>query len=190
MECEKCNREHDGKYGSGRFCSSKCARSFSTCEKRKEINEKVSKKLIKTGKYCRNHVNECINCGEKVKISSQKYCSMKCQHEFQRKEKVKKWKEGFITGNIGKRGLSNSIRKYIFEKFNFKCSLCGWGEINDYTKKTPLTIHHKNGDCYDQSEENLDLLCPNCHSLTSTYGGANKGNGGYRYKYRYKSERI
>ena len=26
-------------------------------------------------------------------------------------------------------------------------------------------------------EENLTLLCPNCHSLTPTYRGANKGNG-------------
>ncbi len=30
MICEFCNRPHDGSYGSGRFCSSKCARSFST----------------------------------------------------------------------------------------------------------------------------------------------------------------
>ena len=24
MICENCNKEHDGSYGSGRFCSSKC----------------------------------------------------------------------------------------------------------------------------------------------------------------------
>lgn len=29
----------------------------------------------------------------------------------------------------------------------------------------------------NNKEENLLLLCPNCHSLTSTYKGANKGNG-------------
>lgn len=28
--CEKCNKPHSGNYGSGRFCSSFCARSFST----------------------------------------------------------------------------------------------------------------------------------------------------------------
>ena len=27
--CEKCGSKHDGKYGSGRFCSKECARSFS-----------------------------------------------------------------------------------------------------------------------------------------------------------------
>ena len=30
MICENCGKEHDGAYGSGRFCCSKCARSFST----------------------------------------------------------------------------------------------------------------------------------------------------------------
>lgn len=45
MQCENCNSEHDGNYGSGRFCSSKCARAFSTKEKRQEINKKVAKKL-------------------------------------------------------------------------------------------------------------------------------------------------
>ena len=48
MICENCKKEHDGSYGSGRFCSSKCARAFSTKIKRKEINEKVS--LLKENK--------------------------------------------------------------------------------------------------------------------------------------------
>jgi hypothetical protein len=43
MNCEKCGIEQNGLYGSGRFCSSKCARSFSTIAKRKEINVKISK---------------------------------------------------------------------------------------------------------------------------------------------------
>lgn len=44
-ECENCGTTHDGEYGSGRFCSSKCARGFSTKAKRNEINEKVSKTI-------------------------------------------------------------------------------------------------------------------------------------------------
>lgn len=44
LNCEYCNKQHDGTYGSGRFCSQQCARGFSTKAKRKEINEKVSKK--------------------------------------------------------------------------------------------------------------------------------------------------
>jgi hypothetical protein len=37
IKCENCGEDHDGSYGSGRFCSIKCARGFSTKEKRKEI---------------------------------------------------------------------------------------------------------------------------------------------------------
>ena len=46
-KCENCNKKHDGSYGSGRFCSSKCARGFSTKSKREEINKQVSKALKK-----------------------------------------------------------------------------------------------------------------------------------------------
>lgn len=45
MKCENCKRSHDGKYGSGRFCTKECARGFSTKAKRKEINEKVGAKI-------------------------------------------------------------------------------------------------------------------------------------------------
>jgi len=43
MICENCKDDHNGSYGSGRFCSLKCARGFSSKAKRNEINEKVSK---------------------------------------------------------------------------------------------------------------------------------------------------
>ena len=43
--CEYCTAEHIGDYGSGRFCSEKCARGFASKEKRLEMNEKISKKL-------------------------------------------------------------------------------------------------------------------------------------------------
>lgn len=69
------------------------------------------------------------------------------------------------------------MRRYIFEKFNNKCSKCGWSEINPYTNRIPLEIEHKDGNWKNSFEENLELLCPNCHSLTSTYRGANRGNG-------------
>ena len=44
--CDNCLSEHEGTYGGGRFCTSHCARGFSTKEKRQEINLRVSKKLV------------------------------------------------------------------------------------------------------------------------------------------------
>jgi transposase len=36
-----------------------------------------------------------------------------------------------------------------------------------------LQLHHKNGDRHDHRRENLELLCPNCHSQTENWGGRN-----------------
>lgn len=45
MYCENCGNNNNGSYGSGRFCSPVCSRSFSTKAKRSEINNMVSDKL-------------------------------------------------------------------------------------------------------------------------------------------------
>lgn len=74
MICENCKQKHNGSYGSGRFCSSKCARGFSTKEKREEINAKVGQKLkiIREPRLC--------YCGKEFvpKNKNQKCCSVEC----------------------------------------------------------------------------------------------------------------
>ena len=120
--------------------------------------------------------NHCLNCGVSIP-SSNTYCSNKCQRDLQYKQYIQKWKNGEINGLSGEYQLSRHIKRYLFEKFDNKCSKCGWGEVNPYTKNIPLEAHHKDGDYSNNSEDNLDLLCPNCHSLTETYKAANKGNG-------------
>ena len=44
-ECEKCKKEHDGDYASGRFCSKNCAASVATQSNKKEIYSKVGSSL-------------------------------------------------------------------------------------------------------------------------------------------------
>lgn len=62
----------------------------------------------------------------------------------------------------------------MLKKHDYKCEKCGWGEINPFTNKTPLQIHHIDGNSLNNKEENLQLLCPNCHSLTENFGSRNK----------------
>lgn len=119
----------------------------------------------------------CINCGDLLSRHNSKFCSHKCQREYEQKEWVRRWKEGKETGIIGEYGISPHLKNYLFKKYNNKCAQCGWGEINPYTNKIPLEVEHIDGNYLNNSEENLILLCPNCHSLTATYKGANKGNG-------------
>lgn len=49
-------------------------------------------------------------------------------------------------------------------------------EISDYynNKEIVLQLEHINGIRNDNRLENLKFLCPNCHSLTETYGAKNK----------------
>ena len=64
----------------------------------------------------------------------------------------------------------------MFEKYNGCCQKCGWSEYNQYTNTIPLHIHHIDGDCTNNYEENLELLCPNCHSLTENFGSLNENS--------------
>lgn len=51
------------------------------------------------------------------------------------------------------------------------CYACG---ISDWRgQKLSLQLNHINGEGDDNRLENLELLCPNCHSLTPTFAGKN-----------------
>jgi 5-methylcytosine-specific restriction endonuclease McrA len=49
--------------------------------------------------------------------------------------------------------------------------------VHPQTGRIPLEIDHIDGDSGHNTEGNLRLLCPNCHSLTPSYRNLNKGNG-------------
>lgn len=99
------------------------------------------------------------------------------QHVNNYNQYIERWKSGQEDGMRGEIGVSSHIRRYLFEKYNSKCSRCGWCGINPVTEKTPLEVEHIDGDHKNNKEENLTLLCPNCHSLTPTYKSLNNGNG-------------
>lgn len=131
---------------------------------------------------------KCLNCGKELGRSGAKFCNNKCQNDYYYKEWVKSWKEGNESGLSGEYGISNYLKRYIFEKYDCKCAKCGWAEVNPYTGKVPLEIDHIDGDYTNNSEENLILLCPNHHALTSTYKGANVGHGRKNRSKYYKKE--
>lgn len=69
---------------------------------------------------------------------------------------------------------SSKLKKRLIEAGlkEERCELCGVG--NEWNGK-PLTlhVHHINGNHRDNRIENLQILCPNCHSQTENFGTKN-----------------
>lgn len=64
---------------------------------------------------------------------------------------------------------SSDLRRRLVEEGikEDKCERCGISEWQG--EKLTLQLHHINGDHNDNRLENLQILCPNCHSLTDNF---------------------
>lgn len=114
---------------------------------------------------------------EKQKNGTGKYCSVICQQEYQFQERIISWKNGgYLPGRTG-------IKRYLSEKKDgcWECGITSWNN-----KPIVLELDHIDGNSDNNNEDNLSLLCPNCHSQTTTYKGKNKGNGRHYRKVRYQ----
>ena len=68
----------------------------------------------------------------------------------------------------------SNIKKYI-KRFGLKdidkCENC---KITEWMgQKLSMQVHHVDGDHYNNEPSNLQVLCPNCHSLTENFGSKN-----------------
>lgn len=89
--------------------------------------------------------------------------------ESKKQDTVDRLKEGKLVSNHAiKRALELSGKEY-------KCDSCGISEW----RGVPLTLDldHIDGDSFNNKLVNLRYLCPNCHSITSTFKGRNKNTG-------------
>lgn len=133
--------------------------------KRRKINPKETFNKI-------DESNHCLACGKEIRRGIN-FCNNTCSSEYKRRQCIERWKRGEENGIRGKDDIITAVKVYLREKYNNSCQLCGWNQINPYTNLVPLQIHHIDGDCLNNSEANLQLLCPNCHALTNNYGSRN-----------------
>lgn len=134
MICESCGKEHNGSYGSGRFCCAQCRSRWARKIGSKKGSESTKLKFLKI-----------------------------------RREKL----DSVLHNNSNPNILKGNLKDYLFE-FSLKerkceiCSLTKW-----QNKPIPLQLHHIDGNHSNNLLENLQIVCPNCHAQTDTYGFRN-----------------
>jgi hypothetical protein len=110
-----------------------------------------------------------------------------CQEEFGFSGAA--WSEAVRRGDIAPRPRAEPHRSLFADgsprnRFHLKrrliadglkqprCEKCGLSEWRG--EPLPLELHHVNGDRNDNRVDNLQLICPNCHSITPNWGGRAK----------------
>ena len=117
---------------------------------------------------------KCLNCNNDIP-NRNTYCNNKCQLEYQRKNIYKSLEEGDLSKYTRCDSIHEISKKYLINKHGEKCMVCGWGERNVYTGLVPIQINHIDGNPHNHDLFNVELLCPNCHSLTEYFGSRGKG---------------
>jgi len=145
----------------------------------KECSKPISRKAAKNHNiFCDSTCSAIYNNKRRTKKVPKKTPQQK------RDEQTERWLNGEVIPSNKDGGLPEFIRMYLLYKSGNSCVKCGWKEINTFTNRVPVQINHIDGDWNNNVLSNLEVLCPNCHSLTEFHGSRNKGRGRpYRKSY-------
>lgn len=82
------------------------------------------------------------------------------------------WKEILILRMDGRRQQAVVLRRALIESGRkYVCEECGQLPIWN-GKELRLQINHKSGNWLDDRQNNLQFLCPHCHTQTEGYSGS------------------
>ena len=143
-----------------KYCSSTCAAKVN--------NQNVSRRKTITKK--------CIECGDLISPNNKDFCSRKCRTINKEKHYFINIEKGVYVFNT-KQTEEKWVKKYLIKKHGEKCIKCGWCEKHLITNNIPIQMNHIDGNSDNNKLNNVELLCPNCHSLTENYGSLNLGGG-------------
>lgn len=121
---------------------------------------------------------KCLNCGKDLPLTydkRRKFCSNKCQQEFQSREKYLAFLQRDPKAFVDKEENLRWLKKWILEEQDHKCAICG---LKDEWMGKPLVfvLDHEDGRAFHNTRENLRLICPNCDSQLDTYKSKNKNS--------------
>jgi hypothetical protein len=162
-KCACCEKRLPYSKRKNKYCSRSCAAQI-TNRTHPKRSEEISK--------------ACPHCGETIPPSKNEntYCSSGCfqEHRFQAR---------VDSGTAS----ATTMKRWLIRTYGNKCMRCGWAEVNPYSHTVPVEIEHKDGNSDNNSKKNVELLCPNCHSLTKTFRALNRGNGRHARMRRYRA---
>lgn len=136
-----------------KFCNRSCAASFNNRGLRRHSKERLP----------------CVRCSSPLPSGNRAYCSQDCLSQH----KIERWLSGEDNPFTKWCSVPTWIRRYMIEESGNACSSCQWKEVHPLTGSVPLQMNHVDGNCMNNAYENLQVLCPNCHSLTPNFGALN-----------------
>ena len=116
----------------------------------------------------------CLYCNNPIP-NRNIYCDNVCQMKYQKKGDFDLILEGKFDELGNKQTIDRVSKQYLISIHGDKCMCCGWSETNNWTNKVPIELNHIDGNPENHDVNNLELLCPNCHSLTEFYKSRGKG---------------
>ena len=148
--CKKCGKEFKPQKGLKSYCSLVCRNSR---ERSEETKQKIS---------------------EGVKASQQFILGSKQRYvDYQTLgKKLKEIADNKILESEYTTLSYERLKKRVVLEQNHKCNHCGIDEWNG--KTIALELEHKDGNHSNNRRDNLEAICPNCHSQTETWRGRNK----------------
>ena len=159
IECNNCKQLFESSNKNRKFCSQTCSAVYNN-------TGRIKRKL----KYC-------LACSKLLEHNKKIYCNNKCQQNFAKNARTE---DDLLN-------LSNAaLRRHLIEQYGPRCMKCGWCEVHPITGTVPIELNHIDGNAENKQTSNLELLCPNCHSLTPNYRALNKGNGRSQRMERYR----
>lgn len=158
-KCKLCSKEFEPKKGLVNYCSVSCANTRVFTQ---EAKDRISDALKKSDKFLKS---------EREKLIAK---------EKKREQISKTWEEKLLSVTDISTLKYEALRKRIIleqDKCCNKCKLSKW-----LNQPITLELEHKDGDTKNNKRENLEGLCPNCHSQTEFWRGRNKNKFGIKVK--------
>ena len=124
-------------------------------------------------------MNFCIACKKPREEYASKYCYNQCKVDYQYQRYISAWHKGKKDGSrgINAKNISRHLLRFLIQKYGEVCLQCKWNKKNPSTNRVPLEIDHIDGNADNNMEDNLRILCPNCHALTPSFRNLHKGQG-------------